>query len=288
MTPDVERQEELNLRRLEAEAATVAKSRFLAAMSHEIRTPMSGVLGLLGLMLDEPLPEKQRERARIALASAQSLLEILNDILDFSKLEAQQIRISEENVEVRAAGRRGDGADGGAAPSRRARRSPTRSTRPCRERIVTDPMRLRQVLTNLSATPPSSPTAARSRCASTTRRTATAARSRSRSRTPASASPRRSASRSSSISCRPTTRSNRRAGGTGLGLAISRQLVELMGGDDRRAQRAGDGQHLPLHDPRRAQRRRRRRAAGRGGAGSGGGCRRCACSSPRTMPPTST
>ena len=45
ITADVERQEELNLRRLEAEAATVAKSRFLATMSHEIRTPMSGVLG---------------------------------------------------------------------------------------------------------------------------------------------------------------------------------------------------------------------------------------------------
>ena len=67
VTADVERQEELNLRRLEAEAATVAKSRFLAAMSHEIRTPMSGVLGLLGLMLEEPLPEQQRERATIAL-----------------------------------------------------------------------------------------------------------------------------------------------------------------------------------------------------------------------------
>ena len=58
VTADVERQEELNLRRLEAEAATGAKSRFLAAMSHEIRTPMSGVLGLLGLMLDEPLPDR--------------------------------------------------------------------------------------------------------------------------------------------------------------------------------------------------------------------------------------
>ena len=55
VTPDVARNEELNLRRLEAEAATVAKSRFLAAMSHEIRTPLGGVLGLLGLMLDEPL-----------------------------------------------------------------------------------------------------------------------------------------------------------------------------------------------------------------------------------------
>ena len=74
MTPDVERQEELNLRRLEAEAATVAKSRFLAAMSHEIRTPMSGVLGLLGLMLDDPLPERQQrageDRARLGAEPA--------------------------------------------------------------------------------------------------------------------------------------------------------------------------------------------------------------------------
>jgi signal transduction histidine kinase len=52
-------------------------------------------------MLDEPLPAKQRERAGIALASAESLLEILNDILDFSKLEAQQIRIIEEPVDIR-------------------------------------------------------------------------------------------------------------------------------------------------------------------------------------------
>ena len=122
VTADVERQEELNLRRLEAEAATVAKSRFLAAMSHEIRTPMSGVLGLLGLMLDEPLPERQRERAEIALASAQSLLQILNDILDFSKLEAQPDPRHRGGGDDPAAGRRGDGADGRRAPSRRASR----------------------------------------------------------------------------------------------------------------------------------------------------------------------
>ena len=74
MTPDVERQEELNLRRLEAEAATVAKSRFLAAMSHEIRTPMSGVLGLLGLMLDDPLARAAaragEDRARLGAEPA--------------------------------------------------------------------------------------------------------------------------------------------------------------------------------------------------------------------------
>ena len=172
----MERQEELNLRRLEAEAATVAKSRFLAAMSHEIRTPMSGVLGLLGLMLDEPLPEKQRERAKIALASAQSLLQILNDILDFSKLEANQIRVSEENVDVRrlvdevmelmAAG----AEQKGLALDARGRR------RRCRSGSSTDPMRLRQVLTNLAQQRDQVHRGrARCRCASTTPPTATGA-----------------------------------------------------------------------------------------------------------------
>ena len=122
VTADVERQEELNLRRMEAEAATLAKSRFLAAMSHEIRTPMSGVLGLLGLMLEEPLPERQRERAQIAMASAHGLLQILNDILDFSKLEATLIRADRGGRRDPAADRRGHGADGRRARRRRASR----------------------------------------------------------------------------------------------------------------------------------------------------------------------
>jgi signal transduction histidine kinase/CheY-like chemotaxis protein len=148
ITADVERQAELNLRRLEAEAATVAKSRFLAAMSHEIRTPMGGVLGLLGLLLEGPLEPEQRQRATVALASAQGLLGILNDILDFSKLEANQIRVSEEEVdprqlvgEVMALMAAGAEQKGLALTHEVAAAVP--------ERIVTDPMRLRQVLTNL-------------------------------------------------------------------------------------------------------------------------------------------
>ena len=206
VTADVEREQELDLRRREAEAATLAKSRFLAAMSHEIRTPMSGVLGLLGLMLDEPLPEKQRERAEIALASARGLLQILNDILDFSKLEAALIRLSEEEVAVRplieevvalmapAAAQKGIALGcevGDAVP----------------ERVVIDAMRLRQVLTNLSATPPSSPRPGRSRSAPTTDACAGTAGSASRSATPASAFPPGRPARCSSSSCRSTTRS---------------------------------------------------------------------------------
>jgi len=148
VTADVERQQELDLRRMEAEAATLAKSRFLAAMSHEIRTPMSGVLGLLGLMLEEPLPGRQRERAEIALSSARRLLEILNDILDFSKLEANLIRMSDEPVAIRplvdeviALMAAGATQKGIALARTVAGEVP--------ERVLTDAMRLRQVLTNL-------------------------------------------------------------------------------------------------------------------------------------------
>jgi PAS domain S-box-containing protein len=77
-----------------AEAANVAKSRFLATMSHEIRTPMNGILGMAQLLLTPTIKDDERQDyARIILNSGQTLLTLLNDILDISKVEAGKLEL---------------------------------------------------------------------------------------------------------------------------------------------------------------------------------------------------
>jgi len=76
-----------------AEAASLAKSTFIATMSHELRTPLNGIIGMSSLLTTSELPEEHLESAEIILQSAEHLLIIINDILSFSKVEAGQIEL---------------------------------------------------------------------------------------------------------------------------------------------------------------------------------------------------
>ena len=132
-----------------AEAASRAKSDFLATMSHEIRTPMNGVLGMTELLRGTALDDRQRRFADAVHQSGEQLLGIINDILDFSKIEAGKLDLEDDRLRPAGAGR-----------GRRLDCSPTRREPRALEivcdvppelpvAVVGDPVRLRQVLTNL-------------------------------------------------------------------------------------------------------------------------------------------
>lgn len=86
----------------EAEAATRAKSDFLATISHEIRTPMNGVIGLLDVLERTPLDDRQRRMVSTIEHSAEALLHILDDVLDFSKIEAGHLALDPQPADPRA------------------------------------------------------------------------------------------------------------------------------------------------------------------------------------------
>ena len=94
------RTEQLERAKNAAEAASRAKSGFLATMSHEIRTPMNGVLGMTEMLLATDLTEAQRGYTQLVKRSGEHLMVIINDILDFSKIEAGKLTIEYINFNL--------------------------------------------------------------------------------------------------------------------------------------------------------------------------------------------
>ncbi len=96
------REMNLSLRKArdDANAASLAKSAFLATMSHEIRTPLNGVLGMAQAMARDELPYKQRERLSVIRQAGETLLVLLNDLLDLSRIEAGRLELEDGLVDI--------------------------------------------------------------------------------------------------------------------------------------------------------------------------------------------
>ncbi len=243
-----QKQQELALleAKAQAEAATVAKSNFLASMSHEIRTPLNGILGMAQVLASDTLNDAQRERVTIISESGQTLMALLNDVLDISKIEAGKLEIACINGKLDQTIDRMRHLFLGRAEERGLWiRIEPRGEIPAT--MLYDPIRVRQCVSNLLSN-----AIKFTECGGVTISYGATPRPEGGWRVDIAVTDtgigmdEETSARLFAAFTQADASISRRFGGTGLGLAITRQLSRLMGGDVAVESRIGEGSTFRL------------------------------------------
>ncbi len=234
-------QEALRSAKDSAEAASLAKSDFLANISHEIRTPLNAIIGLTSLLLDSPLQSELASYVQTIRSSGDTVLALINDLLDFSKIDSGMMELEEQPVSLRdclagpldlvAAEAESKGLELGC-----------RLETSCPEVVIGDVTRLRQILVNLLSNAVKFTRAGEVRVTARCRELADdrlelelAVRD-----TGIGIAQDKTEKIFQSFS-QADASTSRKYGGTGLGLTISQRLTELMGGRIRVESEPGKG-----------------------------------------------
>jgi len=213
-----------------ADAASKAKSQFLASMSHEIRTPMNAILGMANMAAKVAETAKQQQYLTIIQDSGKALLALINDILDFSKIEAGRLDLECVNFDLRETVENiADLFGKQVADKGLELLISVDSNTPCA--MVGDPLRLRQILINLVNNAikftEKGEVAITARCE---KQNDAEAVLHFFVRDTGSGINHDQIKQIFSEYAQADSSTSRQYGGTGLGLAISKQLVTLMGG----------------------------------------------------------
>ena len=242
-----------------AEAASRAKSEFLANVSHEIRTPMNAILGMTELAIETSGSDEQRQYLTIVKSSADALLNVINDLLDFSKIEAGKLELDSAEFSLRSV--LGETLRALALRAHKKGLELVCQIQPdVPDALIGDAGRLRQILLNLVGNAikfteegevvvrieagPTDEAAERDSPEGRSGPSQVLGFSVSDTGIGIPLDKQQKIFQAFEQEDNSTTR---RYGGTGLGLSIATRLVALMRGGDRRRERAGPGQYLSFH-----------------------------------------